>query len=95
MQILLGLALVMLIAACEGRLDGDPGEVAEPPAAEDPIPAALLPRFTPAGELIRPEGWETWVLAGTSMGLTYTESATAPAPAQARSPHHGSVTCAS
>lgn len=82
MQILLGLALVMLIAACEGRLDGDPGEVAEPPAAEDPIPAALLPRFTPAGELIRPEGWETWVLAGTSMGLTYTESATAPAPGE-------------
>ena len=46
MKILLGLALMMLIAACEGRLDGDPGEVAEPPAAEDSIPTALLPRFT-------------------------------------------------
>jgi hypothetical protein len=71
------LALVMVVAACESRMTGDREKAAHPPAAE---PAARhLPRFTPEGALVRPEGWESWVLAGTSMGLTYTESATAPA----------------
>jgi hypothetical protein len=69
------LALVMVVTACESRMAGDREEVAEPAAH-------LLPRFTPEGELIRPEGWESWVLAGTSMGLTYTESAMTPGPGE-------------
>ena len=48
----------------------------------DTIPPGALPRFTPEDDLMRPEGWEGWVLAGTSMGLTYTEPATAPAPGE-------------
>jgi hypothetical protein len=44
--------------------------------------STLLPRFTPGGELILPEGWEAWVLAGTSMGLTYNEPASIPAPGE-------------
>ena len=65
-KILLGLALAALASGCGAGAQGDEG----------------LPRFTPEGELMRPEGWEGWVLAGTSMGLTYNESATAPAPGE-------------
>lgn len=80
----LGAAFLVGAAACGG---GERGDVADADLAgsgriEDGIPPDLRPRFTPAGELIRPEGWEAWVLAGTSMGLTYSESATTPAPGQ-------------
>lgn len=34
-------------------------------------PKAHLPHFTADGKLLRPQGWESWVLAGTSIGLTY------------------------
>lgn len=41
--------------------------------AAQEIASEHLPRFTADGRLSRPEGWESWVLAGTSMGLTYNE----------------------
>ncbi|HET9332966.1 MAG TPA: cytochrome P460 family protein [Gemmatimonadota bacterium] len=69
--------LFLGVGAC-GRAGGGPDAAAAHP--EDSIPAAQLPRFTPDGRLLRPEGWEGWVLAGTSMGLTYNEPAAAPAP---------------
>lgn len=50
------------------------------PAQE--IPAEQLPQFTAEGKLKRPEGWEGWVLAGTSMGLTYNEPREAPEPGE-------------
>lgn len=46
-------------------------------------PADQLPRFTANGELLRPENWESWVLAGTSMGLTYAENPRTFAPGEA------------
>lgn len=51
-------------------------------AVADSIPPDQLPRFTAAGELARPEGWEAWVLAGTSMGLGYAKPASTPAPGE-------------
>lgn len=42
-----------------------------------------LPRFTEDGRLLRPRGWEAWVLAGTSMGLTYAENSRQVAPGDA------------
>ena len=30
-----------------------------------------MPRFSADGSLLRPEGWEAWVMVGTSVGLTY------------------------
>lgn len=75
-RILLSLTIVALSGACGSRTADDQSQAA---TRADSIPAELLPRFTTADSLIRPEGWESWVLAGTSMGLTYTESATLPA----------------
>lgn len=68
--------------AAEAPADGGAGEggAAEPGAAGPP--ADMLPRFTEEGALLRPEGWEAWVLAGTSMGLTYNEPARSPAPGE-------------
>ena len=43
-------------------------------------PPAQLPSFTPEGELVRPEGWEAWVMVGASIGLSYSEDAPAPVP---------------
>jgi len=34
-------------------------------------PPDQVARFTPDGRLMRPQGWETWVLAGASTGLSY------------------------
>lgn len=43
------------------------------------LPASELPHFTPDGMLVKPKNWETWVMVGASLGLTYTESGTADA----------------
>ena len=75
---ILAAAPLFLGAACE-RGGGPDAAAAH---LEDSVPAAQLPRFTPEGRLLRPEGWEGWVLAGTSMGLTYNEPAAAPAPGE-------------
>lgn len=37
-----------------------------------------MPRFNADGSLLRPEGWEAWVMVGTSLGLTYNEPGPAP-----------------
>ncbi len=74
--LVLSLAAVLGGAAC-----GGPGANAAAQSV-DPVPADMLPRFTEAGELVRPEGWEAWVLAGTSMGLTYDEPRDPPGPGE-------------
>lgn len=79
-RLVLGALLLAGLSACGCRGGEDIGEDALQKA--DTIPSGLLPRFTPEGDLMRPEGWEGWVLAGTSMGLTYTEPATGPAPGE-------------
>ena len=65
--------LAILAFSCTGA-NGDSGTDT---AVADSIPPHQLPRFAPDGRLLRPEGWEAWVLAGTSMGLTYNEPAAA------------------
>lgn len=74
------LVVIALTAACSGdvrtsRDGGVDGSVSgAPQTARGPIP-----RLTDDGSLVRPEGWEAWVLAGTSIGLTYNEPASIPA----------------
>lgn len=46
------------------------------------IASQYLPQLTADGRLGRPEGWEGWVLAGTSMGLTYNEPTRTPVPGE-------------
>lgn len=75
--------MVLLLAAvtaagCGGSSSAARSATAEEPARDGP-PPEMLPRFTPDGELVRPAGWEGWVLAGTSMGLTYDEPSNLPA----------------
>lgn len=73
----------LLLAALSAYGCGGGGDIQEDALQEaDTIPPSLLARFTPEGYLMRPEGWEGWVLAGTSMGLTYTEAAAPPAPGE-------------
>ena len=47
------------------------------PAPESPAPPEgtppARPRYTEAGELLRPQGTEDWVFVGSSMGLDYSE----------------------
>jgi hypothetical protein len=69
--------------ACDGGAGATREAIAADSAAADSIPPEMLPRFNAAGELLRPEGWEAWVLAGTSMGLGYTQPTTLPAPGDA------------
>jgi hypothetical protein len=42
-------------------------------------PADQLPRFTADGSLHEPDGWETWVMVGSSTGLSYNTPGAAPA----------------
>jgi hypothetical protein len=42
-------------------------------------PADQLPRFTKDGSLREPDGWETWVMVGSSTGLSYNTPGAAPA----------------
>jgi hypothetical protein len=37
---------------------------------QDP-PQDQLPRFAPSGQLVKPVGWEAWVMVGSSTGLSY------------------------
>ena len=39
------------------------------------------PRYTPSGELLLPNGFETWVFVGSNLGLSYTPDAAAAASA--------------
>jgi hypothetical protein len=71
------------MSACDGGADAARDAIAADSARADSIPPEMLPRFNPVGELLRPEGWEAWVLAGTSMGLGYTEPTTLPEPGDA------------
>ena len=77
-----GLWLAVVIPLLAGACGQGARSDAATAAAADSIPAGQLPRFTPDGRLLRPEGWEGWVLAGTSMGLTYNEPTSTPAPGE-------------
>jgi Cytochrome P460 len=38
------------------------------------------PRYTPGGDLLLPNGFDTWVFVGSNLGLSYTPDAAAPPP---------------
>jgi len=46
---------------------------------QDRPPADEVARFTPEGRLIRPKGFEEWVMVGASTGLSYAQPQTPPA----------------
>src|SRR2546422_8794771 len=46
-------------------------------------PDDQLPRFAQSGQLVKPVGWEAWVMVGSSTGLSY---AAAPPPAAGAAP---------
>ena len=77
----LGVAALTAFAAGGRRSEATPsasaarspsGVVAAAPAQDAP-PPDQIPRFTDTGELIRPAGWQAWVMVGASMGLSYSE----------------------
>jgi len=39
----------------------------------DPTPTSQSPRYNAQGELLRPEGYRTWVFVGADLGLDYSE----------------------
>jgi hypothetical protein len=41
--------------------------------AQDPVPPDQVAQFTDDGALVRPTGWESWVMVGASIGLSYNE----------------------
>lgn len=51
--------------------------LAADPARTDipPVKGMALPEYDPAGKLLRPTGYEKWVVVGTSIGLGYSEDA--------------------
>ena len=70
----------LLLMGCDSR-SGVPDEIeaSEPTSELGRLMQDRLPEYSPEGLLLRPEGWESWVLAGTSIGLTYNERAPTPA----------------
>lgn len=40
---------------------------------EEPTPPGAAPRYNADGDLLRPEGYRTWVFVGADLGLDYTE----------------------
>ncbi len=62
------LALLAAFVACRAT----PRALAGPPPDQ-------LPRFTANGSLEKPVGWETWVMVGSSTGLSYTAAPPPPA----------------
>jgi hypothetical protein len=69
--------------------------VSLPKAQTAPSPgeqSADEPRYAPGGELLVPNGFETWVFVGSNLGLSYTPeaaaAASAPPPRPARQEFH-------
>lgn len=78
-----GLSFVTLtaFAAAGSRSESapSPGSPAASPetraaaSRQEAPPLDQTPRFNDGGELIRPEGWQAWVMVGASIGLSYAE----------------------
>ena len=68
-NVIIGAALIALIAALLAAAQL-PGADAAPS-----LDGMVEPAYTAEGDLIRPEGYRTWVFVGASLGLSYNESA--------------------
>jgi hypothetical protein len=64
MRAAMTLLLILTISGCTSP--GEPGD-------QNPLAAMTVPRYTETGELLRPNGVETWVFVGASIGLGYRE----------------------
>lgn len=80
MLVIAGLGLVAVSAIVAGGRSETPsagmpesGDVAAVPAGQDTPPPDQLPRYNEAGELVRPDDWQAWVMVGASIGLSYAE----------------------
>jgi hypothetical protein len=77
----LGLVALTAFAAGGSRSDATPSAraagsasgVLDAASGQDARPVDQIPHFNDAGELIRPEGWQAWVMVGASIGLSYAE----------------------
>ena len=67
-----GTTFFVVAAAAVSALALQAGNKSEPPADQ-------VARFTGEGRLIRPKGFEEWVMVGASTGLSYAQPQTAPA----------------
>lgn len=78
-----GAAVVALLWWRGGNLGAErEGSAAAAAPVQAPAEPRPLPELTEDGRLVRPAGWEAWVLAGTSMGLTYNQPARQLAPGE-------------
>ena len=68
-NVIIGAALIALIAALAAAAQL---RKADAPSALDGM---VEPAYTAEGDLIRPEGYRTWVFVGASLGLSYNKSA--------------------
>ncbi|HWC74178.1 MAG TPA: cytochrome P460 family protein [Gemmatimonadales bacterium] len=66
MKVVAGVAIVSAIAFRASQPDNPPKD--------------QLPQFTKDGRLMRPHGYQEWVLMGASTGLSYAQSQNPPAP---------------
>jgi hypothetical protein len=66
-----GTAIFVAAAAAVSALALQSGGSQDPPADQ-------VAQFTKDGRLIRPKGWEEWVMVGASTGLSYAEPRTPP-----------------
>lgn len=64
------LATVSLTVAAFALIAADQPE---PPAVTDQIKKMTLPQYDGNGNLVRPTGYEKWVVVGTSIGLGYSD----------------------
>ncbi len=68
-KIIIGTALLALIATLAAAVQLRKADA--PPALD----GMVEPAYTAEGDLIRPEGYRTWVFVGASLGLSYSEGA--------------------
>lgn len=69
---ILGLTGVTIIAVIAALVAAAPG----PATGDRPsLEGMVKPAYTADGDLIRPQGYRTWVFVGASLGLSYSEGA--------------------
>ena len=65
---------LLLIVFCVALLGGSSASLTSSAQAPE-LEGMTVPQYTAEGDLIRPEGYRTWVFVGASLGLSYREEA--------------------
>jgi hypothetical protein len=79
--------IAILVTTASGVCQAQGGTSAAAPRSGQP-PAEQVARFTADGRLLRPAGFETWVMVGASTGLSYNQPQTAPVAGEAPGMFH-------